>query len=122
MNRERLEHTAREVLPYVKDEDFRMAVWACQTAACAFGSEALSKYGRKNGLCVMRSASPHERGEVWLGDLNGLAAVESYYGIDKTTAFWIVDPNAYDELGWDSDQITPAMVAERIESLLACGE
>ena len=116
MNRRRLEHTAREVLPYLHDDEFEMSVWACQTAACAFGSEALSKYGKENGLTVKRTKDPNEfAGFIRYRGKIGCTAAALYYDISGADASWLFAAWSY-----TAEIVTPVMVAERIESLLAC--
>ncbi len=131
MNRKRLMHTAREVLPFVEPEKLQMSSWVCGTSACAFGHECLSEAGRKAGLRLV-SVGPY-REPAFRGH-NNIHAAASYYGIDLDTALWLFSPEAYsEEDDWkgnpnsycqyecDHHAITPAHVAARIESLLACG-
>jgi len=113
MNRHRLEHTAREVLPFVEPERFDMTEWQCGSTACAFGHECLSPFGKENGLRLVMSAPGWFR--PTFDNEDGYKAVVAYYEISQTEARWI-----FSRLQYESPNPRPAEVAERIESLLAC--
>lgn len=129
MNRERLEHTARKVLPFLDPKKFYMGTWRdkrrCGTVCCAFGAEALSPYGQQQGLSWGNGmATPYFNG------YSEVSAAMYYYEIDYETACWLflsgsyIDTFAYDETCQREvmyvSGITPAHVAARIETLLAC--
>jgi hypothetical protein len=124
MNRKRLMHTAREVLPYIKPEKFCMGTWKCQTAACAFGHECMTVEARKAGLRLVHEGD----GDYCptLGEAEGMKAAAAYYDISEEDACWLFDPYSYRIPPWGvgecvtTEEIDPAMVVIRIETLLAC--
>ena len=98
MNRRRLEHTAREVLPFVETDQWDMWLFLPKPGcpACAFAHECRS---------VRRYSA--------ISDFE--AEVMAYYSIDAEAARWIFSAPSYGPIYHPA----PAEVAERIESLLA---
>lgn len=128
MYRDRLEYLAREILPYVDEEHFNMSEWAgdcpnsCGTAACAAGHHALSANGHKQGFKMY--IARNSLGEIYDSFImyknhEGIDACVLFYDISKDDAFELFDPGCYWGPEREGGNIPAAVVAARIESLLA---
>lgn len=125
----RLAHLARDILPYITEPHWDMENWLyvekqgycpapidqCGTVACAFGHYLLDKLGYKKANNVLRRES-------------GIRIAVREFGIEYNEATWLFTPDEYTEFNvndsvqpeaYCDEDITPAMVASRIEVLLA---
>lgn len=120
IRRERLLHTARDVLPFIKQEHFDMTEWKCGSVCCAFGAEADTKYAHERGLRLVyakRIFSMQESNAIPVlveGEetYDRIWAAMQYYGITENVADWLFGPE------WYQLPTTTAIVIHRIEEVL----
>ena len=123
MNKERLLRLARDILPNVPEENFKMITWKCGTSACAVGWAASDPQFNEEGF----ELDKHCEGPLaifmftpWYEGIGGWSAVENFFGIDFDHAQYLFSDEAYSIVD-SNERITKEQVIQRIEEFVAGG-
>jgi hypothetical protein len=109
---------ARLRQPLPEKTIFNMSVWRrsasdCHTAACAFGLASMQPELQAEGLTWVENG-PYSR--VEFGGQEGYSAAAIFFGITFEQTEFLFNPDRYEVR---EDAITPAMVADRIDIVVA---
>lgn len=96
----------------------KLKQWSCGTSACALGSAMYHPWFIEQGLVPSRDGrTPNLIVGCRRSPLGGFAVASKFFGITDEQSEWLFDPEKYDD---DGPNITPAQVAKRVRTLIAC--
>lgn len=104
--------------------DFNMGEWDCTTSACAFGSYALTPYGKRHFHVAYRQTSsllsPDFEGIIVHkpSTETGIDAAVEHFGISEDEAEWLFMPYTYKAHDRTGRAISPYSVQRRVRSLM----